>query len=496
MSLTTILLVGAAVLLVAVLAVRVSTRFGLPTLLLYLAIGVGLGESGVGIRFDDASVARDLGSLALVVILAEGGLTTRWSEVRPRFVLGVLLSTVGVAVSVVVMATFMVLAFDLAWQTALVVGAVVSSTDAAAVFSVLRSLGLPHRVSAAMELESGMNDAPVIILVTLLSVPGNLTAPPWEIALLTAYELVGGGVIGVAVGRLAVEILRRSALPVAGLYPIMTLAFLVLAYAATAALHASGFLAVYVAGLLLGNAALPHRRATIGFVEGVAWLAQIGLFVMLGLLVSPSTLPAAVPAALAIGLVLLLVARPLSVIASAVWLRMPWREQAFLSWGGLRGAVPIVLATIPIVAGLPRSDELLSVVFVLVVVFTLVQGTTMPRVARLLKVARTDAPRELQVEVAPLEEMAADILNVSVDRDSKLHGVYVGELRLPTAANVSLIVRGGASFVPERNTRIVHGDELLVVADSRVRAETERRLRAVSRAGRLAGWFGEDGRSR
>lgn len=495
MTLSTALLIGAGVLLVAVLAVRVSTKFGLPTLLLYLGLGVLLGESVVGVRFDSAATAQALGIVALVVILAEGGLTTRWVEVRPRLSLGILLSTVGVAVSVGVIASFMVLAFGLTWQSALLLGAVVSSTDAAAVFSVLRSLGLPKRVSAAMELESGINDAPVIIIVTLLSVAPDSVAPIWEIALLIVYELVAGAVIGFLVGRLAIEVLRRSALPVSGLYPIMALAFLVLAYAAAAVLHASGFLAVYVAGVVLGNASLPHRRATVGFVEGVAWLAQIGLFVMLGLLVSPSAIPAVVLPALAVGLVLLLVARPLSVVASAIWLKMPWREQVFLSWAGLRGAVPIVLATIPIVQNIDRSQELLHLVFVLVVVFTLVQGTSMPALARLLGVAGTAETRQLEVEVAPLDHMGAEILNVGVPEGSKLHGVYVGELRLPKSANVSLVLRNGSTFVPSSDTRILHGDELLVVVDSEVREQTELRLRAVARAGRLASWRGETGRA-
>ncbi len=270
--------------------------------------------------------------------------------------------------------------------------------------------------------------------------------------------------------------------------------FTVLAYGIAGVAHASGFLAVYVAGVVLGNSHLPHRRATLGFADGLAWLAQIGLFILLGLLASPSELLDAMVPALVVGAVLLLVARPLSVLASVSWFRMPLREQAFLSWAGLRGAVPIVLATIPLSAGLPGGRELFNVVFVLVVVFTLIQGTTLPPVARWLRVVEPGATSEVQVESAPLEDLHADLLQLAIPPGSRLHGVYVDELRLPTGASVTLVVRDGKSFVPAPDTRLLIGDDLLLVATSDCRDEAERRLRAIGRRGRLARWFGEDGR--
>jgi cell volume regulation protein A len=296
-------------------------------------------------------------------------------------------------------------------------------------------------------------------------------------------------VIGLAAALVGVYVLRRSALPVAGLYPIATIGFMVLAYGLGTAAHASGFLAVYLAGLVLGNARLPHRQATLGFAEGLAWLAQIGLFVLLGLLVSPPDLPAAIVPALGVGVVLLVLARPLSVLVSATWFRLSLRSQALLSWAGLRGAVPIVLATIPITAGHHGAERLFNIVFVLVIVFTLVQGTSLPWVAGRLGAVEDSAPREIEVESAPLEELNADLLHVRVSAGSRLHGVYVDELRLPTGAALSLVVRAAVSFVPDRNTRIDHGDTLLVVVTAAARGETERRLRAVSRAGRLARWL-------
>jgi cell volume regulation protein A len=487
------LLAGALVLLVAVVAVRLSVRVGLPSLLLYLGIGMAVGESGVGVRFEDAGLTLVLGFAALVVILAEGGLTTRWDTIRPVFGVGIALATVGVVVSVAVTAVVAHLALGVEWRIALLLGAVVSSTDAAAVFSTLRRLPLPPRLVAALEVESGLNDAPAVLLVSLLASQAWSTTHPAQAAAFVVYELLAGAVIGLAIGRIGQEVVARSALPSAGLYPLAVFALTVLAYAAAGLAHASGFLAVYLAALWLGNARLPHRRATLGFAEGLAWVAQIGLFVMLGLLVSPSRLGAAVLPAVVVGLGLLLLARPLSVIASTVAFRTPLRQQVFLSWAGLRGAVPIVLATIPLTSGLPEGQRIFDTVFVLVVLFTLVQGPTLPAAARMLRLTDPTQPRELTVESAPLEELRADLLQVSVPPESKLRGVYLPELRLPAGAAVTLVVRDNRSFVPDDGTRINAGDQLLVVATAQSRAAAERRLHAVSRSGRLARWFGETG---
>ncbi|HVX44618.1 MAG TPA: potassium/proton antiporter [Mycobacteriales bacterium] len=488
-SITVALLIGTVVVLVAVLAVRASTRFGLPTLLLYLGLGMAVGESGLGINFDNADLTRTLGLLALVVILAEGGLTTRWTDARPALPVGAVLATVGVGVSVAVTAGATVLILGVGWHDGVLLGAIVSSTDAAAVFATLRRLPLKGRLAATLEAESGFNDAPTVILVLLLT--GSQSHSLGHTAGQIGYELLVGAVIGVGVGFLSAEILRRSALPVAGLYPLATVAFTVLAFAVATLAHSSGFLAVYLAGLVLGNAALPHRRATLGFVEGLGWLAQIGLFGLLGLLVSPPDLPAAILPALAIGAVLLVIARPLSILASATWFRFGIRAQALLSWAGLRGAVPIVLATIPISAAEPNADRLFNVVFVLVIAFTLIQGTSLPWVAQRLRTVEATATRDVTVEAAPLEDLAADMLHVDVTGGSRLHGVYVNELRLPRGAVVSLLVRDGVSFVPDANTRISRGDALLVIATAAARAEAERRLRSISRSGRLAGWLAD-----
>jgi cell volume regulation protein A len=487
-ELNAVLLGGAAILLIAVVAVRFSSGAGLPSLLMYLGIGAALAWSEL-IVFDDAELAEVLGISALVIILAEGGLTTRWRNIRPVLPQAGMLATVGVAVSVGVVGVIAHLLFDLDWRLAFLYGAVLSSTDAAAVFSTLRRVALKPSLGGTLEAESGVNDAPVIILVTLLSETHGSSGVLSAIGLLV-YELVVGAGVGLGMGWLGGVVLRRAALPASGLYPIAVMTFAVLAYAGGAFVHASGFLAVYLAALVLGNSDVPHRSVSRGFAEALGWVAQIGLFVMLGLLVVPiDDFVGTIAPAVGIGLALLLVARPLSVLVSVTPFRVPWRDQVFLSWGGLRGAVPIVIATLPVVAGVKDSDRLLDVVFVLVVLFTLVQSPALPWLARTLRVDTRSEPRELAVEAAPLERVRADLLQVTIPRGSRLHGVEVAELRLPAGASVALIVRGGNSMVPSPTTPLQRGDEVLVVVPRKARAITEARLASVSRNGRLAGWL-------
>jgi cell volume regulation protein A len=481
----------AAIVLVGVLAVRISVGLGLPSLLLYLGIGVLLGESVLGIQFSDAPLTQSLGLAALVLILVEGGLTTRWRTVRPSLGIGIALSTVAVLVSIAVVGVSLHLLLDLDWRTAFLWGAVLSSTDAAAVFSVLRGVGVSKRLSGALELESGMNDAPVVLAVVLLASGDPLT---WFTPALVVYELVAGAAIGLLLGYGGAWGLRRAALPATGVYPLAAMAVCVLSYSAGVLAHASGLLATYVCALYLGNAELPHRGGVRSFAEGTGWLAQIGLFVLLGLYASPTRLADAVVPALLAGVVLVVAARPLSVLAAALPFRVPWREQAFLSWSGLRGAVPIVLALIALTEGAPGAQALVDVVFVLVVVLTLVQGTTLPAVARLLKVTEPAQAQQIEVDAAPLEELGADLIQVTVPVGSKLRGVYLRELRLPVGATVSLVVRGGEAFTPDGETRFRELDQLLVVATAGVRRATEERLRAVDAAGRLARWRGASGR--
>lgn len=485
-------LIGAAVTMLAILAVRLSSRAGLPSLLIYLLMGVALGESGVGIGFEDSQLAHSLGFAALLLILAEGGLTTNWREARPSMRLGFSLATIGVATSVTIMAVGGHYLLGLPWELAVLLGAVCSPTDAAAVFSVLRVVPLPQRLVGSLEAESGLNDAPTVVLVTLISTGAVADYGVFGTVGVIAFELVAGVAAGLAIGFGGAWLMRRVALPSSGLYPLAVLTLTLLAYGSATALHASGFAAVYVGALVLGNSELPHRAATKSFAEGVAWLAQIGLFVMLGLLLSPGRLSlSTVGTAIVAGLILTLVARPISVAVSSVVQPMPWRELSFVSWAGLRGAVPIVLTTIPLSEGVDGAERLFDIVFVIVVVYTLLTGPTLPVVARVLRVARRSEPRDLDLEAAPLERVAADLLQITISPVSKLHGVEVGALRLPQGASVSLVIRDGQTLVPEARTVLRHGDDLLVVTPRRLREATEGRLREVSARGRLAQWLDE-----
>ncbi|MCL2582514.1 MAG: potassium/proton antiporter [Streptosporangiales bacterium] len=492
------LLVGAGIVVAAIVSARLAHGAGLPALLVFLGLGLLLGESGAGIRFDNVALTEVLGLSALILILAEGGLTTSWAHARPAMPAALLLATVGVGVSIAVVAVCDRYLLGAPWRDALLLGAVLAPTDAAAVFSVLRRLPLPPALSGMLEGESGLNDPPAVLAVTLLSAHGHGTSP-LNVVFTIAWEIAGGALAGALVGLLGMLFLRRVALPASGLYPVAVLALIVCGYGGASMAGASGFLAVYVSAVLLGNARLPHGPATRGFAEGVGWLAQILLFVMLGLLAAPARLPAQIIPALIVGVIAVALARPVSVFVSTLPFRLPglsrvsWREQAFLSWAGLRGAVPIVLTTIPLSARLPGSSRLFDMVFVVVILCTIAQGPTLPWVARRLSVIAPAEPHEILVESAPLEELHADLLTAEVPASSRLQGVELYELRLPSEVNLALIVRGGAGFVPAPTTILRAGDRLLIVAPAGAREQTERRLRAVSRAGKLAGWFGEHG---
>ena len=491
-TLTPALLIGSLTVLAAVAAVRLTTRSGLPSLVLYLGIGMLLGAAGIGILLEDVRTVEALASTALAFILIEGGLTTRWENIRTVVAPAVALATVGVVISTLVLAFCAHHLLGMEWPVALVIGAVLASTDAGAVFSVLRGVPLPKRLSGLIEAESGFNDPPAIILVIALAgaaVDPTASALSFGLVLSAGWQLVGGIAVGLAIGWLGIRVLRLLASTSSGLFALAVFAVATLAYSGAATVGVSGFIACYVAAFIMGNSNLPHQQAVSGFGTALGWLAQIGLFVMLGMLATPAhLLDQAVPA-LYVGAALLLVARPISVGLTLLPFRLPWREQVFISWAGLRGAVPVVLATVPMAMGLD-AEWIFDLVFVLVAMFVLLQAPLMLPVAKALKVTAAYQSTPLSVELVPLEELDAAVLLISVGKGSRLAGVQVPELRLPKGANVTLIVRGGAGFVPSSTTVIRVGDELLVVTTARAAPAVERRIQAVSAQGRLAGWLG------
>lgn len=413
-------------------------------------------------------------------------------EIKPALPAAATLSVVGVAVSVSVTAAGAHYLVGLDWRQALIIGAVVSSTDAAAVFSVLRKVPLPARITGVLEAESGFNDAPVVILVVAFSTKGPVDS--WYLLVgEIALELVIGAAVGIAFGWLGSFGLRHVALPASGLYPIAVMAIAVSAYAAGALVHGSGFLAVYLAAMLLGNAKLPHWPATRGFADGLGWLAQIGMFVLLGLLVTPHDLLDDFWSAIIVGLVLTLVARPMEVFISLIPFRLPWREKAFMSWAGLRGAVPIILATIPMVHGIEGSTHVFNIVFVLVVVYTLIQGPTLPWLAKALKIAE-DPPRPPTWASSRRRwSGCAGICCRWRSPGSRRCTAWRSPNCDCPPARPSPSSYGRKSFVPGPSTMLRRGDELLVVATDPVRDTAEARLRAVGEGGKLAGWLGTDG---
>ena len=487
------LFIGAVVVLLAAFAARIGTRLGLPALLLFLLVGMLLGPIGFGIDFNDLGAAHAIGFAALVLILADGGLSTNWKDIRPALGPAALLATAGVGVSFGVMALLGHYALGLHWSVAALLGAATAPTDSAAVFSVLRGVSLPNRLRSVLEAESGLNDAPTVLVVIALTgvATGESTAGVLPLLGSIALELIGGICVGLGVGWVAVRIGRRINLPSGNLYAIAAMAWAVTAYGVGVWIGVSGFAAVYVASVMIGNGDLPYQHTTRSFSEGIGWICQIGLFVMLGLLANPDRLTwVSVGSGVAAGLLLTFVARPLAVLACTTWFGFRRNERFFLSWAGLRGAVPIILATIPMASHMERADKFFDVILVLVVVFTCIQGPTLPGAAKLLGVVDPQMAKDVTIEVAPLDEIAADLLQADVPEGSRLSGVTVRELRLPRNCVVSLIIRGDRSFAPRAETKLEQGDELLIVVPQGQRRYVVERLTEIGRGGRLARWHG------
>jgi cell volume regulation protein A len=485
------LLVGAVIVLVSVVSVRLAGRLGVPGLLLYLIFGLVLGTAFPALHLQDAKLATVLGYCALVLILAQGGLTTRLSQLRPVMWPAIALASVGVAVSIAAVALPLIWLLNVPTQAALLIAAVLAATDAAAVFSVMRRMRIAERVRTLLEAEAGFNDAPVVVLVSIISSGSFQTAPWWQIPLLVLFELVGGALVGVGVGYLSRWLLPRLALPAVGLYPIAAMALLVAAFGGAAVLHVSGFMAVYLAAVLIGSAArLPHRRSIIGFADGLAWIAEIGLFVMLGALADVALLPAAVPTALFVVVVLVLVARPLAAVVALAPFRWPWPTISFAAIAGLRGAVPIVFAAIPLGLAVPDARLVFDVTLLVVLMLLVLQTPVLERVGRRLGVVLSDEAVELELESAPLDGMQALVLGVEVSKGSGFIGAFVTELGLPDGATVALVVRASKAIAPDVHTRIKADDQLLIVTTEEARRATEARIREVAQRGRLARWLG------
>lgn len=462
------ILVGISLLLLAsVFASRASGRLGVPALVAFLVLGMLAGSEGIGgIYFDDATTAQRLGVIALVFILFAGGLETDWTHIRRVARPAGALATVGVLITAVVVGLFAHVVAGLSVLEGLLLGSIISSTDAAAVFSILRSKGVRLRrdLGALLEVESGSNDPMAVFLTTM--VLGLMTAPgasAWSPVLSFVQQMTFGAAVGIAAGIATVRLLNRARLEYQGLYPVVTIAVVMLTYGATALIGGNGFLAVYVLGVVMARDNFVQRRTLVRFHDGIAWLMQIAMFITLGLLVFPSKLPSVAGVSLAVAAVLMLVARPAAVFITLAPVRMPWREKLLVSWVGLRGAVPIILATFPLVAGIPAAPVLFDIVFFIVFASVLLQGTTIAPVARRLgldEASSSDAPPE-SVHLAGRGESA--LVTLEVDAGSRADGHRVVELQWPRETLILVVYRGNEFFVPNGATALASGDRLIVL---------------------------------
>jgi len=471
-----LILIAGALLAAGIVGALLADRLRVPGLLLFLALGMLAGSEGIGgIHFDDTELARTLGTIALVLILFEGGLTAGWSEIRPVLGTAASLATIGTAITAVIAGFAAKLLFDLSTLEGMLVGAAIAATDSAAIFAVLRRSTLEKRLARSLEGESGMND-PVALLLVIgfiewIQQPGYGLA---DMAGLLALKLALGIAIGFALGRLAVMALDRIRLPSDGIYPVATIAIAALAYGLAELAHGSGFLAVYLTALALGSARIPARRTVVAFHQGLGWVAQIALFILLGLLVFPSSLDDVALDALALSAVLILLARPIATFAATALAPLNAREKAMLGWAGLRGATPIWLATFPVVAGIGAGDELFAIVFFVVVSSTLIQGASFEPLATRLGLTTDEPalPRRL-LESGRIRRMGGDVIAYRLPPGAAAAGHPVRDLELPREALVNVIVRDGDAIPPRGSTELREGDELHILVRSELREEVE-----------------------
>ena len=469
-SIEHVLVAASVLLLLSVLASKASAKLGVPALLLFLALGMLAGSDGPGgIYFDNARLAQSLGVVALALILFSGGLDTEWSSVRAVLWQGLALSTLGVFVTTLLIGVFAKLVLGFSLLEGLLLGAIVSSTDAAAVFSVLRarSAGLKGHVAPLLELESGSNDPMAVFLTTgIIGMMTSGEAGPLTLVPMFIQQMALGAALGYGLGKLIITIINHLRLEYEGLYPVLTLSLILLTYGAAASLGGNGFLAVYIAGLVMGKEDFIHKRSVMRFHDGLAWLMQITMFLTLGLLVFPSHLLPVAGLALSVALFLMLAARPISVFVALSLSRLQLNEKMFISWVGLRGAVPIVLATFPLLAGLPKAEMLFDLVFFIVLTSILLQGTSIPLFARLLALD-TPAPNKsgFPLLLEPANGLKRSLVNVEVPADSPAVGKQIVEVGLPKGALIVLIGRGNTFIVPKGATAIESRDRLLVLAD-------------------------------
>ena len=478
-SIETFLLVGSIMLFVSLLVGKTGSRFGVPILLLFLFIGVACGSEGLGIDFHSPEVTQVIGVIALNIILFSGGMDTKISEVRPVLVQGVLLSTVGVLLTTVLTGLFIYYisgwsstSIQLSLLTSMLLAATMSSTDSASVFNLLRSqrMNLKYNLRPMLELESGSND-PMAYMLTIVLIQVIGSGGDWSLGIVArdlGLQFLFGGVIGYAAGKFSVWLINKVNLSNASLYSILLLSLVFVTFTLTDLVKGNGYLAVYIAGVIVGNARLVNRKEINTFMNGLTWLVQIVMFLSLGLLVNPHEMLGMAGSALLIGVFMIVVARPLSVFACLLPFRkMSGKARLFVSWVGLRGAVPIIFATYPVVANIPGADSVFNVVFFITLLSLLLQGMTISTVARWLKL---DLPlqregSEFGVEIP--EEIDTQLRDVTLSAEDLLDGNRLADMNLPAGTLVMLVKRGNEFMIPNGSLELHAGDKLLVISENR-----------------------------
>lgn len=462
------ILLGALLLIIGVLTTKFSTRIGVPALVLFIAVGMIVGSDGLGlIYFDNEKYAQLIGMLALIIILFEGGLQTKWKTVQSVLTPSLSLATIGVLITTSIVAVAAKIIFDVPWFEAFLFGSIVGSTDAAAVFAVLKGQNIKARLGATLEAESGTNDPMAVFLTITFIQLLTVGESNWFLLIMSFFWQMGMGLLmGLLFGKIAIFAINRINLDSSGLYPVFALAFALLTYSTTALFNASGLLAVYVAALLIGNADLTYRHSIFRFNEGFAWMAQIMMFVILGLLVFPSQLFTfdVIIKGVLLSIILIVIARPIAVYLSTIKMGYTNKEKLFLSWAGLRGAVPIVLATFPMLAGLEDSQIFFNVVFFVVLTSALIQGSTISTVAEKLGLTGPKKPQPMHtLELVSIGKANAEIVEYEVVDHSNVVNKKIVDIDLPSSVLINAIIRSEKLITPKGNTVIKGGDILYIL---------------------------------
>lgn len=470
LTIENILLVGSLLLLVSIFAGKTSYKFGVPTLLLFLTIGMLAGSDGIGgIRFDDPKLAQFIGIVSLNFILFSGGLDTSWTAVKPILREGIVLSTLGVLLTAVSLGTFVWFVTDFTIYESLLLGSIVSSTDAAAVFSILRSksLALKTNLRPTLELESGSNDPMAYVLtIAFLTLVINQDQSFVSIIPLFLQQMILGGIAGITFGVTSKYIINKIKLDFEGLYPVLVIALMFITFSATNFIGGNGFLSIYICAVYLGNQDLIHKKTILKMFDGLAWLMQIVLFLTLGLLVFPSEIIPYMGIGLLISVFLIVVARPLGVFISLMFFKMKLRRRFYISWVGLRGAVPIVFATYPLLAGIDKANMIFNIVFFISVTSILIQGTTLSIVAKWLHVGLPETQKKLNAtDLLLAENPKAEMKEFLITSDCFALDKKIVELRFPKNAIIAMIKREDSYIVPNGLTEIKVQDTLIVLAD-------------------------------